>query len=148
MFWNRPAPLPVGADSSVVSKAGGPAPLAGAVNAPATMQAAPTGDTIAPVVRVASAAVVLALLWFASRRVAEGGLAPDALVSLLLYGMLLTQPVAALADVYGQWQSANGAAGRLREAFAQAPEPAGGSRELADPRGEISRRMPSYAIGW
>ncbi|MBP9899618.1 MAG: YidC/Oxa1 family insertase periplasmic-domain containing protein, partial [Gemmatimonadales bacterium] len=52
MFWNRPAPLPVGADSSVVSKAGGPAPLAGAVNAPATMQAAPTGDTIAPVVRV------------------------------------------------------------------------------------------------
>ena len=93
---------------------------------------------IAPVVRVASAAVVLALLWFASRRVAEGGLAPDALVSLLLYGMLLTQPVAALADVYGQWQSANGAAGRLREAFAQAPEPAGGSRELADPRGEIA----------
>lgn len=52
MFWNRPAPLPVGADSSVVSKAGGPAPLAGAINAPATMQAAPTGDTIAPVVRV------------------------------------------------------------------------------------------------
>ena len=51
MFWNRPAPLPVGADSSVVSKAGGPAPLAGAINAPATMQAAPTGDTIAPVVR-------------------------------------------------------------------------------------------------
>ena len=100
---------------------------------------------IAPVVRVASAAVVLMLLWFASRRVAEGGLAPDALVSLLLYGMLLTQPVAALADVYGQWQSASGAAGRLREAFAQAPEPAGGSRELADPRGEIAFQGVMFA---
>ena len=100
---------------------------------------------IAPVVRVASAAVVLALLWFASRRVAEGVLAPDALVSLLLYGMLLTQPVAALADVYGQWQSASGAAGRLREAFAQAPEPEGGSRELHDPHGEIAFEQIVFA---
>ena len=93
---------------------------------------------IAPVVRVASAAVVLALLWFASRRMADGGLAPEQLVSLLLYGMLLTQPVAALADVYGQLQGARGAADRLLEAFAQAPEPPGGTRELADPRGEIA----------
>ena len=53
--------------------------------------------------------------------------------------------VAALADVYGQWQSASGAAGRLREAFAQAPEPEGGSRELHDPHGEIAFEQIVFA---
>jgi len=48
MFWKRPAPLPTAADSAVVAKAGGPAPLAGAADAPATMQAAAAVDSLTP----------------------------------------------------------------------------------------------------
>lgn len=93
---------------------------------------------IAPMVRVVAAAIVLLLLWLASQQVVAGVLTASALISLLLYGMLLTQPVAALASVYGQAQSARGAAERLLQVFAQAPEPAGGNGQLARPRGELS----------
>ncbi len=92
---------------------------------------------VAPLVRIVAAAVVLLLLWLASKQVVAGALATSDLISLLLYGLLLTQPVAELASVYGQTQGARGAAGRLLEAFAQIPEPAGGSRELALPQGHL-----------
>lgn len=92
---------------------------------------------VGPLVRVTAAAVVLALLWLGSQQVAIGALATADLISLLLYGLLLTQPVAELASVYGQTQSARGAAGRLLETFAQAPEPIGGSHELASPQGRL-----------
>lgn len=49
MLFNRSAPLPGAADSSIVAKAGGPAPVTAV--APPAMQAAPAGDTLAPVVR-------------------------------------------------------------------------------------------------
>lgn len=100
---------------------------------------------IGPLVRVVAAAVVLALLWFGSRQVAAGALATSDLISLLLYGLLLTQPVAELASVYGQVQGARGAAGRLLEAFAQAPEPVGGSRELAAPQGRLTFEDVAFA---
>ncbi|MFC5577724.1 ABC transporter ATP-binding protein [Lysobacter niabensis] len=92
---------------------------------------------VGPLVRVAAAAMVLLLLWLTSRHVANGALSAGDLVTLLLYGMLLTQPVAELASVYGQLQGARGAAERLVQAFAQAPEPAGGHEVLSAPRGEI-----------
>ncbi len=93
---------------------------------------------IGPLVRIAAAAVVLLLLWLGSRQVAVGVLTTSDLIGLLLYGMLLTQPVAELASVYGQTQGARGAAERLLQAFAQAPEPVGGEQELSAPRGEIA----------
>jgi ABC-type multidrug transport system fused ATPase/permease subunit len=92
---------------------------------------------IGPLVRVAAAAIVLLLLWLCSRHVAIGALSAGDLVSLLLYGMLLTQPVAELASVYGESQGALGAVERLLQAFAQAPEPMGGEQELSAPSGEI-----------
>jgi subfamily B ATP-binding cassette protein MsbA len=45
------------------------------------------------------------------------------MVSILLYGMLLTRPVSGLAGVYGSVQKARGAAARLIEAFDATPEP-------------------------
>ena len=92
---------------------------------------------IGPLVRIAAAAVVLALLWLGSRHVAAGALTTSDLISLLLYGLLLTQPVAELASVYGQAQGARGAAQRLLDAFAEVPEPTGGDRELDAPRGAL-----------
>lgn len=92
---------------------------------------------IGPLVRVVAAATVLILLWLSSHHVASGELSAGGLVSLLLYGMLLTQPVAELAGVYGQAQGARGAVERLLQAFAQAPEPLGGDKVLSAPSGEI-----------
>ena len=92
---------------------------------------------IGPLIRVVAAATVLILLWLSSRHVANGALSTGGLISLLLYGMLLTQPVAELASVYGQAQGARGAVERLLQAFAQAPEPLGGDQVLSAPSGEI-----------
>ena len=92
---------------------------------------------IAPLVRWFSAATILVLLSLASRDVAAGSLSPDALVSLLLYGLLLTQPVSALAGVYGQAQVARGSAQRLLELFDQAPEPDEGNLAPEQLRGEL-----------
>lgn len=100
---------------------------------------------IGPLMRVAAAAVVLALLWIGSRQVAAGALAASDLIGLLLYGLLLTQPVAELASVYGQVQGARGAAERLLLAFGQAPEPRGGERELHGPRGEVAFEALTFA---
>ena len=100
---------------------------------------------IGPLMRVAAAAVVLALLWMGSRQVAAGALAASDLIGLLLYGLLLTQPVAELASVYGQVQGARGAAERLLLAFGQAPEPPGGERELHGPRGDVAFEALTFA---
>ena len=94
-------------------------------------------NAIGPAVRIAVAALVLALLWVSSRSVADGAMTPSQLVTVLLYGLLLTQPLAQLAGVYGQTQQARATAQRLIAAFAQSPEPDDGDRTLADVRGAI-----------
>lgn len=94
-------------------------------------------SAIGPLVQVAAAACVIALLWISSRGVAAGTLTPAELVTILLYGLLLTQPVSQLAGVYGQVQTARGMAARLVAAFAAAPEPDDGMHALQRVRGEV-----------
>lgn len=92
---------------------------------------------IGPLIQVAAAGAVLALLWVASHQVANGSMSAGDLVSLLLYGLLLTGPMSALAGVYGGVQSARGTAQRLIGVFGEAREPDDGELELAELRGEI-----------
>lgn len=92
---------------------------------------------VGPGVRLGAAACVLLVLWLASVRVAAGALQASELVTLLLYGLLLTQPVSQLASVYGQTQSARGASARLAEALGAAPEPDAGTRELLHVKGSV-----------
>lgn len=77
---------------------------------------------IAPLVRTLAAALVLGLLGLAGMQVQAGQLAGADLVSLLLYGLLLAQPVGELAGVYGEWQAVRGALGRIVEVLAVASE--------------------------
>jgi ABC-type multidrug transport system fused ATPase/permease subunit len=100
---------------------------------------------LTPAVRWLAAVAVLGLLWVGSRGVASGTLAAPELVSLLLYGMLLTQPVSQLAGVYGQVQQARGAAQRLRAAMAEAPEPDEGRLEPATVKGAIAFEAVKFA---
>lgn len=92
---------------------------------------------VGPAVRVLSAAAILALLWLASRELATGQLDAQGLVSLLLYGLLLTRPVSSLAGVYGHAHSAHAVVQRLVDVFAAPPEPAGGSLAPSAVRGEV-----------
>lgn len=79
---------------------------------------------LAPVVTFLAGAGLLLLLWLGIRHVVIHEITPGAMVSLLLYAMLMTRPVSGLANVYGEVQRARGAAERLVEFFAVQPEPA------------------------
>ena len=99
-----------------------------------------------PAVRLLAAGGLLLLVYLASERLARGALGPPEIVSLLLYGMLLTRPVSGLASAYGRLQVARGAAQRLQEAFAQQPEPeAEGGVELARIEGRLELRGVCFA---
>ncbi|MDR7135841.1 ABC-type multidrug transport system fused ATPase/permease subunit [Lysobacter niastensis] len=102
-------------------------------------------EAIGPVVRVVAAACVLLLLWAASHGVSSGAMRADELVSLLLYGLLLTQPVSQLASVYGRVQTARGTAERLRELFAQQPEPDSGDDHLHEVHGALAFESVRFA---
>jgi ABC-type multidrug transport system fused ATPase/permease subunit len=97
-----------------------------------------------PVVRWLAAASVLLLVWVGSRQVATGDIAPAELISMLLYGMLLAQPVSQLAGVYGQLQLARGSSQRLQAAMAEAPEPDDGQHVLEAVRGDIAFRSVGF----
>ena len=78
---------------------------------------------LAPAITFLASAGLLLLLWLGISHVESGQLETSSLVSLLLYAMLLTQPISGLANVYGAVQRTLGAADRLQAFFAEQPEP-------------------------
>jgi ABC-type multidrug transport system fused ATPase/permease subunit len=98
-----------------------------------------------PAVRWLGAACVLLLVWLGGHSVASGAIEPAELISMLLYGMLLTQPVSQLAGVYGQAQLARGSARRLIALMNESPEPDEGTLELSNVRGDIRFDAVSFA---
>ena len=78
---------------------------------------------LSPAVSLLAGAGSLLLLWVAISHMESGQLQPSELVSLLLYVVLLTRPLAGLANVYGQIMRSRGAAERLLEFFAEQSEP-------------------------
>lgn len=88
---------------------------------------------LSPLVQFLAAAGILLLLWVSSDKLLSNTMSAGELVSLLLYGMLLTRPVSALANVYGQIQSMRGAATRLIDLFSTQPEPLDNGTQLLSP---------------
>jgi ABC-type multidrug transport system fused ATPase/permease subunit len=87
-------------------------------------------SAMSPLIQFIAASGILLLLWISSQKLQSHHLTPGELISLLLYGMLLTRPVSSLADAYGQIQSARGAATRLVDLFSTQPEPLDGGKAL------------------
>jgi ABC-type multidrug transport system fused ATPase/permease subunit len=81
------------------------------------------GAVLGPAITFLASAGLLLLLWLGISHVESGVLETGQLVSLLLYAMLLTQPISGLANVYGQVQRTRGAAERLQDFFAEQREP-------------------------
>ena len=80
-------------------------------------------SVLGPSVALIAGIGLLLLLWLGSVRVSTGGMNPGELVSLLLYAMLLSQPMRGLADLYGQIQRTRGAAERILAFLEEQPEP-------------------------
>jgi subfamily B ATP-binding cassette protein MsbA len=97
-----------------------------------------------PSLQFLAAAGMVGVLWLMSDQMAAR--TPAEMVSFLLYAGLLTRPVSALADVYGQTRQAGGALQRLKEVFTESPEPHGhAGQTLSGVRGEIEYRNVRFA---
>lgn len=97
---------------------------------------------LAPAAQWVAGAAVVALLWLASGRVANQLLTAGNLVSFLLYTALLTRPVSALADLYGQTQTARAALERIGGLLTAAPESSGSSGEMPQHMALLSSGAP------
>jgi len=78
---------------------------------------------LSPAVSLLAGIGLLLLFWLGIQQVVAYAITPAELVSLLLYAMLMTRPIAGLANDYGQIQRTRGAAERLIKFFAEQPEP-------------------------
>ena len=78
---------------------------------------------LTPSVNLLAGLGLLLLLYLSTLQLRAGVLQASDIVSVLLYGMLLTRPMSGLAGVYGSVQTARGAAARLIEVFSVRAEP-------------------------
>ena len=101
---------------------------------------------LTPSIQLIAGGGLLLLLLLSMLQIEHGTLQPADMVSVLLYGMLLTRPVSGLAGVYGSVQTARGAAERLMEVFQVAPEPDdAGAPALAAVQGRVQLQRVSFA---
>jgi ABC-type multidrug transport system fused ATPase/permease subunit len=75
-----------------------------------------------PAINLLASVSIIGLFWLGISHVESGQLSSGGLVSLMLYGLLMAQPVSGFASVYGQVQLVRGASQRLQAFFAQAQE--------------------------
>lgn len=78
---------------------------------------------IGPVVALIAALAAITILLLGSAQVTAGSRSAGNLFSFLLYAALLTRPLEALANTYGQFQIAKGTLARLEVVFAKTTEP-------------------------
>lgn len=92
---------------------------------------------LAPLIRLSATALLFGVLLIIGDDITSGKLSPGELVSLMLYGMLLTQPVSRLADIYGQTQRTRAAADRILGILSQSPEEVQQGETLPPVKGHI-----------
>ena len=92
---------------------------------------------VTPVVHVVGAGLVLLLLGVAGDLVLRDGMGVGALVSVLLYALVLVAPVSQLARVYGETQAARGTLQRLLDMFSAAPEVDAGQIDHVPRHGDL-----------
>lgn len=99
-----------------------------------------------PLVQFIIGAAIVTFLWLAGRMVQAGEMTPAELISFLLYAAVLTRPVAALSNLYGQVQKARGTLARLSSVLSEQPEPDRAAKsQIGRVRGSIEFRNVSFA---
>lgn len=92
---------------------------------------------VEPLIALLASLAAVAILLAAGRTLQAGAMTPTELFSFIFYAALLTRPVGALADVYGQVQVAQGTLARLQLVLDQPAEAASGSADTARAAGDI-----------
>lgn len=88
----------------------------------AAMRRAKIGAVLGPLIGFMAFASITITLWFGGYQVVQGRLTAGDLVAYLVYTMLVATPVATLAGLYSQFQSAIGATERLFELLDREPD--------------------------
>ena len=88
---------------------------------------------VAPIVQIITGAALVGLVWIGSSRIETGELNASELVTLIVYSFVLFRPMQALGSLYGAYQSARGAAGRVGELFDEQTEPMGNKQQCIAP---------------
>ncbi|MCP4422143.1 MAG: ABC transporter ATP-binding protein [Chloroflexi bacterium] len=88
----------------------------------AAMRRAKIGAVLGPIIGFMAFASITTTLWFGSFEVIEGRLSAGGLVAYLVYTMMVAAPIATLAGLYAQFQSALGATERLFELLDTIPD--------------------------
>ncbi len=92
---------------------------------------------LSPAIKFLATAIVLFTLWVISDKILAGTITTSEIVRLLLYGLLLTQPVSSLANVYGQIQRTLGAADQILEVLAITGENSVDGKNITSLKGSI-----------
>ncbi|WP_349584443.1 ABC transporter ATP-binding protein [Alteromonas sp. NFXS44] len=91
-----------------------------------------------PLIQFLASVCIITIIGVCLLQFKAGKIDVSDIVSLLLYGMIFTRPVSALAGLYGQTMQMSGALSRLLAMHAQEREPTEtGLAELAAERGEV-----------
>lgn len=98
-----------------------------------------------PLVRFLSFTIILGVLWVLSDDIALGTLQPGHVVSLMLYGMLLAQPVGRLADTYGAFQKTLTSADRLISVLSTPSEVTPGGIRLTEVQGRLDYENVTFS---
>jgi ATP-binding cassette subfamily B protein/subfamily B ATP-binding cassette protein MsbA len=77
---------------------------------------------LGPILGLLTGTAAIAILLLAGQSVGRGATDNQQLFSFLLYAALLTRPVSAVVNLYGQLQTARGTLGRLQRVLQQNPE--------------------------
>ncbi|MEM7115515.1 MAG: ABC transporter transmembrane domain-containing protein [Chloroflexota bacterium] len=88
----------------------------------AAMRRAKISAVLAPIIGFLAFASITITLWFGSLQVINGNLSAGGLVAYLVYTMMVATPVASLAGIFAQFQSALGAGERLFELLGTVPD--------------------------
>ena len=79
-------------------------------------------NLISPAVQLIGGILILTGIWVLSREIDNNSLTIPELVSVLLYGILLTRPMSQIAAIYGRLQTALAASERIQKLMNQQPE--------------------------
>jgi len=100
---------------------------------------------LAPVIRLLAVTVIFLILFFSGENISNGSLSGAQIVSLMLYGILLSRPISSLAETYGQTQRSIAAGKRLLAVLSEKNEDFSCGRELPPVKGEIVFRDVSFS---
>ena len=92
---------------------------------------------LAPAIRFLATAIIFLVLFLSGESISNGSLSPAQIVSLMLYGMLLSRPISSLAETYGHTQRSIAAANRLLAVFNEKNENFSSGKKLPPVKGEI-----------